>query len=80
MARTVAFERITNAVAVTPSDTDYLPATNSIYVGTTGDLAVEMLDGATVTFTGIAANVFHPLAVRRVLSTGTTATDIIAGY
>lgn len=80
MARTVGFESITQAVTVTPSDTDYLPATTAIYVGVTGDLAVEMLDGATVTFAGLAANIFHPISVKRIKSTGTTATGIIAGY
>jgi hypothetical protein len=80
MSRTIEFQVITRALNVTPSDTDYLPATKAIFVSVSGDLAVEMLDGTEVTFTGISASVFHPISVSRVLSTGTTATGIIAGY
>lgn len=64
--------------SVTPDDnTDFPKKTRAIYVGTTGDLAVVMANGNTITFTDIAAGVFHPLQVIRVLSTGTTATGII---
>lgn len=74
------------ALNVTPSDTDNLAfpsgthRTRGLYVAVTGDLAVEMVDGSTVTFTDIAAGVFHSIAVTKVLSTGTTATGIVALY
>lgn len=80
MSRSIDFQNITRAKNVTPSDSTMLPATKAIYVSVSGDLAVEMLDGTAVTFTGIAASVFHPIGVRKVLATGTTATGIIAGY
>lgn len=80
MSRTIEFQSITRAVVVTPSDTEYLPATKALFVSVAGDVAVEMLDGTQVTFTDLAASVLHPLSVQRVLETGTTATGIIAGY
>ncbi|MGH2538225.1 MAG: spike base protein, RCAP_Rcc01079 family [Candidatus Promineifilaceae bacterium] len=66
------------AEAVTPSDSAVIVPTRALYVGAAGDLRVELLDGSTVTFSGIAAGVLHPLQVRRVYSTGTTSTGIVA--
>ena len=65
------------AVSITPNDsTDLSDAPLAIYVGGTGNLKVDMADGSTVTFTDIPAG-FAPILVRRVYSTGTTATNII---
>lgn len=69
----------TGAVAVTPSDAATIsPAPVCLYVGTQGNVAVEMADGTTATFVG--AQGVLPAQVRRVLATGTTATDILALY
>lgn len=69
------------AATVTPNDASDLPKIASgIYVGATGDLVVTFLDGNTVTLKGLASGVIHPLCVKRVLATGTTATGIIAMY
>ena len=75
---------IKRAAAVAPSDsTDLNSVTRGIYVGASGNLAVvfaDDIDSATVTLVGLAAGVWHPMQVRRVLSTATTATGIVAGY
>jgi hypothetical protein len=76
---------IKSAAAVTPSDsTDiYTGVTRGLYVGATGDVSVIFAgdaDASSVVLTGLAAGVWHPIQVRRVLSTGTTATSIVAGY
>lgn len=65
--------------AVTPSDTVNIPeGTRGLYVGASGDVAVILLDDTTsVVFTGLAAGIIHPIAAKRVLSTGTTATGIV---
>jgi hypothetical protein len=75
-------ESAVNAVAVTPNDGADLASgyTKGIYVGGTGDVSVVMNNGGAVTFTGLAAGVVHKLSVKRVNSTGTTATGIIALY
>lgn len=74
------------AISVTPSDTvniTFPSGTNyskGIYVGVSGDLKVIMVDGTNITFTNIAAGIFQPISAKRVLSTGTTATGIVAVY
>ncbi len=72
-------------VAVTASDSTNLPSGScrGIYVGVAGDVALYGADdavGTSVVFKNLVAGVVHPLAARRVLSTGTTATDIVAVY
>lgn len=63
---------------ITPSDTEDLavPA-RGLYVGTTGDVTVDMINGDTLTFVSLTGGIVHPIRVRRVYSTGTDATDII---
>ena len=59
------------AVAVTPSDVTNLgsPA-RSLYIGTTGNIAV-------VTFSNVPVGIL-PVQVKRVNSTNTTASNIVA--
>ncbi|MGX2958055.1 spike base protein, RCAP_Rcc01079 family [Peribacillus sp. JNUCC 23] len=70
------------AILVVPNDSTDLTTTptKGIYIGGTGDLKVTMLDGTTVTFKSISAGAIHPLSVKRVFATGTTATNILAVY
>lgn len=74
------------AVAVTPADgTDLaLPSgingTKYLYVGVAGDVSAITASGDTAVFKALAAGVFHPISVRRIRSTATTATDILAVY
>ncbi len=67
------------AVAVTTSDATVLPVTRGLYIGVTGNLAVRMPDGMSVTFANVPVGVF-PIQVDQVLATGTTATNIVALY
>jgi hypothetical protein len=80
MAKQSVDGSVRGAKAVTPSDTVDIPVTDGIYIGTTGNLAVVMEDGNTVTYTSIAAGICHPLGVTRVNSTNTTASNIVALY
>jgi hypothetical protein len=68
-----------NAVAVTKNDSTVFPTTRSLFIGAAGDVAVRMASGATLTFSNVAAGIF-PVQVDKVLSTGTTATGIVALY
>lgn len=68
-----------DAVSITPNDTTVLDITRAIYVGTSGSVAVKMKSGATVTFTSVPVGIL-PIRVQQVLSTGTTASGIIALY
>lgn len=68
-----------NAVSVTKSDATILQTFRALYIGTTGDVAVRMASGASITFKTVPVGV---LSVQgdQVLSTGTTAAEIIALY
>jgi hypothetical protein len=70
-----------HAVLITPSDTDDLAnASTAVLISVDGALKVDTEGGETVTFpTGtFLVKTFLPLRVRRIYSTGTTATGIIA--
>lgn len=82
----------TDAAPVTPNDTvdDTTKITSAAahgdpnpagYVlGVAGDIRVRMISGNTVTFPNMAAGVTHGCQFTHVLSTGTTATGIIAVF
>ncbi len=72
----------TDAKTITPSDTVDFPRESSraIWCGVAGDIAVITFDGTTVTFVGVLAGSVLPVACTRVLSTGTTATSLLALY
>ena len=67
-----------NAIAVTPSDTIDLTHASTLYIGGTGNIKVNTEGGQTTTFTAIQKGTTLPVLVKRVWSTDTTATSIIA--
>jgi hypothetical protein len=68
-----------NAVAVTPSNDDDLTYTSrAVFVGTGGNLNVDMASGDTVLLTAVPAGAFLPISVNRIRSTSTTASNIVA--
>jgi hypothetical protein len=73
---------LTRFRAVTPGTTDLRingVAPRAIYVAVAGDVTVLGDDDtATVTLTGLAAGVWHPLSPQQI--TAATATGIVAGY
>lgn len=68
----------TDASPLTQSDATADPAGpfRSLFVGGTGAIKLTTYDGTTVTFTGVPAGFFH-VAVSRVWTTGTTATNLL---
>lgn len=77
---TNATHPIATIIAVTPSDDDDLQAgLRGLYIGGAGNVSVVTPGGQTVTLTGLAAGMWHPIRVSRVRSTGTTATAILVG-
>lgn len=79
-----SFDRVDSpprkAVAVTPNDSnDLADVATRIYVGGAGAISLIMADDASaVTLTAVPAGSYLDLRVRRVNSTGTTATGIVA--
>ena len=70
-----------NAFAVSPHDENNLPfVTRGMYVGTEGNLKVEMKNGDIVTFANLAPGMVHPIMCEKVFATGTTATYIVGVY
>lgn len=74
--------RVENAFAITADDANDLAyATTAIYVGVEGDVKVDMAgEGTGIVLKGLAAGMWHPIAVTKVYATGTTATDILGAY
>lgn len=76
--------------AVTASDSTDLRLTDAdgkvsecrgLYVGGAGNIAILAPgDASPVTLSGVPAGTFLPVSARRVYSTGTTATGIVALY
>lgn len=63
---------------VTPSDSTVV-ACSALYVGTGGDVAILAEgDSAAVTLTAVPAGTVLPIACNKVMSTNTTATNIVA--
>ena len=67
-------------VDISSSDDTLAQESRGIYVGTSGDLKVDLAGGTTVTFSNLAAGVVHPLRVVKVYMDGTNADDIVAVY
>jgi hypothetical protein len=68
-----------DAFAVTKSDsTVFTRIPSAIFVGGTGDVTVKTEAGNTVTFIGVPAGVTLTVRVTQVLSTGTSATNMVA--
>ncbi len=65
---------------VVPSDTTNFVAglARALYVGGTGNVAAVNEAGIAVTFVGVPAGTILPINCRRVNSTNTTATSIVA--
>lgn len=70
-----------DAASVTPNDSADLAVPNAcLYIGGSGDVNVDTIDGTTITFVGLYAGTILPVKVKRVRATSTTATNIVALY
>lgn len=66
---------------VTPDDgADLTILPRALMVTGSGDIAVVLKDGSSLTLPGMAEGVIYPLRAVRVLATGTTATGIKGLY
>ena len=75
----------TNAKNVTPSDsTNFGFVTKGLYVGTAGDVSVEVVGEGdstkTTVFAGVLGGTILPVQITRVNSTSTTASNMVALY
>jgi len=67
-----------NHAAVTKSDATVFDEESAIYIGGAGDIALVLAGSSTsVTYVGVLAGTWLPVNAKQVLSTGTTATNIV---
>jgi hypothetical protein len=70
-----------DAGAVTPHDTNDLAyLSRALYVGGDGNINLITANGSTVLFPSLVAGTILPVRCSRVMSTSTTATNIVALY
>lgn len=70
-----------NGEAVTKHDAnDFAKVSRGIYVGGAGDVAAVMADGTVLTFSAVPAGTLLPIRCKRINSTNTTATLMLALY
>lgn len=67
-------------LAAVTAGVDLDTPSRGLYVGGAGDVAVTTIGGTTATFIDVPAGAVLPIRATRVESTGTTATNIIAGW
>ncbi len=66
---------------ITPNDsTDLLQPTRGILLGAAGAIAIHNEAGTSITIANLAIGVIHPITTKRILSTGTIASGIVAFY
>lgn len=75
-----AFSHPSNGAAVTPNDSADLARSGILYVGTGGSVVITTVGGDTLTLTGVPSGSWIPVRVKRVFSTGTTASGIVVFY
>jgi hypothetical protein len=69
------------AIDVSGGDVTLSRITRGVYVGTSGDINVLGGDDNTpVVIPGLAAGMWHPMQVQKILQTSTTAAGIRVGY
>jgi metal-dependent HD superfamily phosphatase/phosphodiesterase len=70
------------AAAVTPSDSTDLPngVARALYIGGGGTVVLDTYTQTSLSFVGVQAGTILPVNVKRVRSTGTIATNLIALY
>lgn len=63
---------------IVPSDaTDLAHVTRALYVGSGGEIAAQLASGSVVTLSAVPGGALLPLRVRRVMSTGTSASGLV---
>ena len=67
-----------DAAEVTTSDTDDLTTISVLYVGVGGHVKVKTRQGSDVTLYNMNNGQFVPVQVKRVYTTGTTATNLVS--
>jgi len=69
-----------DAAAITTNDTvDIARPAAALYIGTAGNIVLKTMNNTTITFLAVPVGILD-ISIRRVLSTNTTASGLIALY
>ena len=68
------------SINVGGGDQTFEPPLKGMYIGTAGNVRVISLGGDDVTFVDLAPGIWHPMPVKIVKQSGTTALNIVGGY
>jgi hypothetical protein len=72
---------IENVFDITKSDDDDLAFnTIAIYLGVSGDLRILDINDNEVILKSLVAGIWHPIRIKKVFSTNTSASDIVGAY
>ena len=66
-----------NVLDITPDNSNNLTKSGLVYIGTGGDIKVDLIQFGTVTFLNVPSGTFIQSRVKKVYATGTTASDLI---
>lgn len=68
-----------DATPIVPNDNqDLTTISRALYVGSAGDVRVQLVNGSEAVFQSMTPGAFYPLRIRRVFATGTTAGGLIS--
>ncbi|MEV8467135.1 hypothetical protein AB0T83_10120 [Fluviibacterium sp. DFM31] len=68
-----------DGIMVAPHDSNPLGhVSRAVYVGVGGDIRAELVSGAQLTFSAVPAGSMLPMRATKILSSGTTASSIVA--
>ena len=68
------------AFSITPGNSPLASFPRAIFIGTEGDVEIEDFTGAVSVFKNLQSGSILPVRCKKVLSSNTTATDIIGLY
>ena len=72
---------IENVYDITTSDSvDLTYNTIAIYLGVSGNLRILDINGNDVVLKNLVAGIWHPIRVKKVFTTNTSASDIVGAY
>ena len=73
------YQILRNGASVTPNDSADLEHYGVLYVGTGGDVKVDLIGSGTITY-AVGDGEFLPILVKKVYDTDTTASDIVVHW
>ena len=68
------------AIDVSTADQTIIGACRGLYIGSSGDVKVDLVNSSSITFTGALAGTILTIQATKVYNSGTTASSIVAVF